>query len=59
MFVFFKNRIHESLEGCQGVCEAEGYHEELIVSFVDSGRCFVRVGYIHLDLMVPKSQVNF
>lgn len=50
--------VHEGLERCQGVGEAEGHDEELEQTLMSAERCFLDVVRVHAHLVVPRAHVE-
>lgn len=57
--ILMKDSIHEGLEGGRSIRQAEGHDEELIVALMRSKSRLLNVNLMHLDLVVPCSQVQF
>jgi len=50
--------VHECLEGCRGIAQAERHHQELVEAVVSAECRLVDVGGPHANLVVPRPQVE-
>jgi hypothetical protein len=54
-----KDMIHEALEGGEGITQAKGHDQKLIVALMSSKGSLRNVCLFHTDLVVARTKINF
>ena len=50
--------VHESLVRCACVLQAEGHHLVTEEALAGYERCFLLIGFMHSDLVVPRENIH-
>jgi hypothetical protein len=53
-----KNLVHEGLERCRGIGQAEGHDHELEMPVMSPERCLVDIIGVHVDLVISAAKVE-